>query len=77
MRERRRRHWRTLQPGRSRSTTGEVAPVQRLAARGAALAVRLEGAHHIESRHLGARNLDPRKYARDRDLLLAALACDP
>ena len=31
---------------------------------------RLEGEYHIESRRLGARSLDPQKYARDRDLLL-------
>lgn len=32
---------------------------------------RLGGDYHILSRRLGARNNDPRKYARDRDLLLA------
>ncbi|MBY0441088.1 MAG: glycosyltransferase [Mycobacteriaceae bacterium] len=39
--------------------------------------VRLEGNYHIESRRLGARNLDPQKYARDRDLLLAEIERDP
>ena len=38
---------------------------------------RLEGDYHIESRRLGARNQDPQKYARDRDLLLAEVARDP
>jgi tetratricopeptide (TPR) repeat protein len=32
---------------------------------------RLGGEYHILSRRLGARNNDPHKYARDRDLLLA------
>ncbi|WP_234812071.1 glycosyltransferase [Mycolicibacter longobardus] len=31
----------------------------------------------IESRRLGARNLDPQKYARDRDLLLAEVERNP
>lgn len=39
--------------------------------------VRVEGDYHIESRRLGARNLDPQKYARDRDLLLAEIERDP
>lgn len=38
---------------------------------------RLEGDYHIDSRRLGARNLDPQKYARDRDLLLAELEREP
>lgn len=38
---------------------------------------RLEGDYYIESRRLGARNNDPQKYARDRDLLLAEVARDP
>jgi tetratricopeptide (TPR) repeat protein len=38
---------------------------------------RLTGDYHIESRRLGGRNLDPEKYARDRDLLLAEIERDP
>ena len=38
---------------------------------------RLEGDYHIESRRLGARSLDPQKYARDRDLLLAEVERNP
>src|SRR6516225_3743129 len=38
---------------------------------------RLEGDYHIESRRLGARNRDPQKYARDRDLLLAEVERNP
>ena len=38
---------------------------------------RLEGEYYIESRRLGARNLDPQKYARDRDLLLAEVERNP
>jgi len=38
---------------------------------------RLEGDYVIESRRLGARNLDPLKYARDRDLLLAEVERNP
>ncbi len=38
---------------------------------------RLEGDYHIESRRLGARNLNPQKYARDRDLLLAEVERNP
>lgn len=37
---------------------------------------RLHG-FYIDSRRLGGRNLDPRKYARDRDLLLAEMERDP
>ncbi len=37
---------------------------------------RLLGDYHIESRRLGGRNLDPDKYARDRDLLLAEVERD-
>jgi glycosyltransferase involved in cell wall biosynthesis len=39
--------------------------------------VRLQGEYHIEARTLGARNLDPQKYARDRDLLLAEVERNP
>ena len=39
--------------------------------------MRLEGDYHIESRRLGARSLDPQKYARDRDLLLAEVERNP
>jgi len=38
---------------------------------------RLLGDYHIDSRRLGGRNLDPLKYARDRDLLLAEIERDP
>jgi tetratricopeptide (TPR) repeat protein len=38
---------------------------------------RLDGEYHIESRRLGARNQDPEKYARDRDLLLAEVTRNP
>jgi hypothetical protein len=38
---------------------------------------RLEGDYYIQSRRLGARNNDPQKYARDRDLLLAEVQRDP
>lgn len=38
---------------------------------------RLEGDYFIESRRLGARNKDPKKYERDRDLLLAEVERDP
>lgn len=38
---------------------------------------RLEGDYYIESRRLGGRNLDPQKYARDRDLLLAEVERNP
>ena len=38
---------------------------------------RLPGDFHVESRRLGGRNLDPRKYERDRDLLLAAVEAHP
>jgi tetratricopeptide (TPR) repeat protein len=39
--------------------------------------VRLEGEYHIECRHLGGRSLDPQKYARDADLLLAEVERNP
>ena len=39
--------------------------------------VRVEGDYFIDSRRLGGRNLDPQKYARDRDLLLAEMERDP
>ncbi len=38
---------------------------------------RLEGDYFIESRRLGSRNLDPKKYERDRDVLLAELERNP
>jgi hypothetical protein len=38
---------------------------------------RLEGDYYIESRRLGGRNLDPKKYERDRDLLLAEVTRNP
>lgn len=38
---------------------------------------RLTGDYHLDSRRLGGRNLDPQKYARDRDLLLAEVERDP
>jgi glycosyltransferase involved in cell wall biosynthesis len=38
---------------------------------------RLEGEYYIESRRLGGRNLDPQKYGRDRDLLLAEVERHP
>ena len=38
---------------------------------------RLLGDYHLDSRRLGGRNLDPEKYARDRDLLLAEMERDP
>ncbi len=45
---------------------------------GPLVTARLEGDYHIESRRLGARNLDQqKKYARDRDLLLAELERNP
>jgi hypothetical protein len=44
---------------------------------GSCVVVRLEGEYHIESRRMGARNQDPLKYARDRDLLLAELERNP
>jgi glycosyltransferase involved in cell wall biosynthesis len=38
---------------------------------------RLDGEYHIEARTIGARNLDPQKYAYDRDLLLAEVQRNP
>lgn len=38
---------------------------------------RLEGAYHIESRHLGSRNLKADKFERDIQLLRDALKSDP
>lgn len=38
---------------------------------------RLDGDYYIDSRRLGGRNLDPQKYARDRDLLLKELEREP
>lgn len=37
---------------------------------------RLHGDYHIESRRLGGRNLDPEKYARDAEILLAEVERD-
>ncbi len=42
-----------------------------------AIDARLEGDYYIESRRLGARNHDPKKYERDRDLLLAEVERNP
>ncbi|ABM12100.1 glycosyltransferase [Mycolicibacterium vanbaalenii] len=38
---------------------------------------RLRGDYHIESRRLGGRNLDPEKYARDAEVLLAEVERNP
>ncbi|MDP7738492.1 glycosyltransferase [Mycobacterium paragordonae] len=38
---------------------------------------RLVGPYHIESRRLGSRNLDPDRYALDRDLLLEVVEQNP
>lgn len=38
---------------------------------------RLEGDYYINSRRLGGRNLDPQKYARDAELLLAEVQRNP
>lgn len=38
---------------------------------------RLAGDYHIESRRLGGRNLDPEKYARDAEILLAEVGRHP
>ena len=38
---------------------------------------RLLGDYYLDSRRLGGRNLDPQKYARDRDLLLVEVERDP
>ncbi|GJF10178.1 hypothetical protein NGTWS0302_31650 [Mycolicibacterium cyprinidarum] len=38
---------------------------------------RLNGDYYIESRRLGGRNLDPQKYARDAELLLAEVQRNP
>lgn len=38
---------------------------------------RIQGDYYVASRRLGARSLDPLKYARDRDLLLAAVERNP
>lgn len=37
----------------------------------------LEGGYHIHSRRLGARNLDPKKYARDAEILQAEVDRNP
>jgi glycosyltransferase involved in cell wall biosynthesis len=37
----------------------------------------LKSGYHIESRRLGARNKDPKKYERDRDLLLGEVEREP
>ncbi|WP_255206572.1 glycosyltransferase [Mycolicibacterium sp. PAM1] len=39
--------------------------------------LRLEGDYYIESRRLGGRNLDPEKYARDAEILLAEVQRNP
>lgn len=39
--------------------------------------LRIEGNYFVDSRRLGGRNLDPQKYARDRDLLLTEMERDP
>ncbi|WP_349269787.1 hypothetical protein MPNTM1_00243 [Mycolicibacterium parafortuitum] len=39
--------------------------------------LRLEGGYHIESRRLGGRNLDPEKYKRDAEILLAEVERNP
>ena len=39
--------------------------------------MRLEGDYYIESRRLGGRNLDPQKYARDAEILLAEVNRNP
>jgi glycosyltransferase involved in cell wall biosynthesis len=44
---------------------------------GPATDVRLEGDYYIDSRRLGGRNQDPKKYERDRDLLLAEVERNP
>lgn len=38
---------------------------------------RLDGDYYIESRRLGGRNLDPQKYARDAEILLAEVRRNP
>ncbi len=38
---------------------------------------RLQGEYHIQTRHLGGRNLDEQKLSRDRDLLLAEVERNP
>ena len=38
---------------------------------------RIDGDYYVDSRRLGARSLDPRKYARDRDLLLPEVERNP
>jgi glycosyltransferase involved in cell wall biosynthesis len=38
---------------------------------------KLDGSYHIESRRLGNRNLDPEKYARDAEVLLAEVDRHP
>lgn len=38
---------------------------------------RLEGDYHVESRRLGGRNLDPEKYLRDAEVLLAEVQRNP
>jgi glycosyltransferase involved in cell wall biosynthesis len=39
--------------------------------------VRLDGDYHIADRHCGTRSMDPQKYARDAQLLLAEVARRP
>jgi glycosyltransferase involved in cell wall biosynthesis len=38
---------------------------------------RIDGDYYVDSRRLGARSLDPQKYARDRDLLLPEVERNP
>lgn len=38
---------------------------------------RLEGDYHVQSRRLGGRSMDPQKYARDAELLLAEVERNP
>jgi glycosyltransferase involved in cell wall biosynthesis len=44
---------------------------------GAYVEARLDGDYYIESRRLGRRNLDPQKYLRDAELLLAEVERNP
>ncbi|MEE6180045.1 glycosyltransferase, partial [Mycobacterium sp. 050134] len=44
---------------------------------GSCVVANLQGESRIASRRLGARSLDPQKYARDRDLLLAEVERNP
>ncbi|MBY0440701.1 MAG: glycosyltransferase [Mycobacteriaceae bacterium] len=44
---------------------------------GPCVSARLAGEYHIGARSLGARSLDPQRFARDRDLLLAEVERNP